>query len=38
MAKSDDKKAKPSEADRLKATGEWRPENGSPPTPGASRL
>lgn len=38
LAKHDETYMPREVADRLKATGEWRPENGSPPTPGASRL
>ena len=38
LAKHDETYMPREVADRLKATGEWRPENGSPPPPGASRL
>ena len=38
LAKHDETYMPREVADLLKATGEWRPENGSPPTPGASRL
>ena len=38
LAKHDETYMPREVADRLKATGEWRPENGSPPMPGASRL
>ncbi len=38
LAKHDETYMPREVADRLKATGEWRPESGSPPTPGASTL
>ncbi|QYF86173.1 cytochrome c maturation protein CcmE [Brevundimonas sp. PAMC22021] len=38
LAKHDETYMPREVADRLKATGEWRPEAGSPPTPGASIL
>ncbi len=38
LAKHDETYMPREVADRLKATGEWRPESGSPPPPGASTL
>ena len=38
LAKHDETYMPREVADRLKATGEWRPESGSPPPAGASRL